>query len=401
MKPEHEQATLRVVFAGGGTGGHVMPGVATAHALRRLVPGAQCLFLATSRPSEREFRRALAPFEVMEIPAARWGGLAQKLRFAAAAPLAADRALEVLRAFHPHLVVGLGGYSSVLPVLTARALALPTMLFESNAVPGRVVRALAPVVDCVQLQWEVARRHLLARETIVTGNPVRDSLLGGHKIAARCRLGLAAYRCTVLVMGGSQGARALNRTLASALRHLSKEPDMLPDGGLQVLHLTGAERLTDAWDAPCDAVRYRPVGFLHRMADAYAAADLAVSRAGGSSLAELTAVGLPSVLVPYPHAADDHQTANAAVVAEAGAALAVSQAKLTGGVLAKLISELARDPKRLDYMASRARALGRPDAADAVARHIAAMAHLELQDAHVVREHIHREKTGTSLSRAA
>jgi len=368
-----------VIFAGGGTGGHIMPGAATAEALHALLPGARCLFLATDRGSERQCRRALAGFEVLEMPAARWEGLAQKARFAATAPLALVRCVEVLRGFRPHVVVGLGGYSSVLPVLAARALGLRTMLFESNAIPGRVVRALAPLVDCVQVQWSATGRCLRARRVTVTGNPIRDGVLRSDRAAARARLGLAPARCTLLVMGGSQGALALNRLALGALRRMGERPDMLPQGGMQVLHLTGPAHLEEVLrsDAPCGMV-YRPVGFLHEMEDAYAAADFVVARAGGSSLAELTAAGLPAVLVPFPFAADDHQTANAAVLAEAGAAVAIAQSRLTADTLAALISDIARNAERRAKMAECSRSMGRPDAARAVAAEIAALANFKL-----------------------
>ena len=152
--------SLRVIFAGGGTGGHIMPGAATAQALCDLLPGTRCLFLCTERRSEQHCREAIAGFELAQIPAARWRGMLQKLRFATTSLAAAERSLAILRGFRPHVVVALGGYSCVVPVLLARAVGLPTMVFESNAVPGRVVRALAPLVDCVQLQWPIAGRSV-------------------------------------------------------------------------------------------------------------------------------------------------------------------------------------------------------------------------------------------------
>lgn len=374
MTPTPHTESLRVLFAGGGTGGHLMPGAAIASALSDAMPGARCLFLTTPRRSEQHCHSVLRPFETAEVPAARWGGLVRKLRFALTSLPAASRSLEVMRDFQPHAVVGLGGYSCVVPVLVARALALPTMILESNAVPGRVVRLLAPAVDCVQLQWREARRRLSGRRTVVTGNPVRPSLLEGNPIAARQRLGLAPERVTLLVMGGSQGALAINQGLEAALRHLCRNGETGPES-LQILHLTGPRHLEEARRTPVGRdLIYRPLGFLDRMEDAYAAADVVLGRAGGSTLAETTALGLPSLLVPYPHATDGHQLANAQVLARAGAALVIRQNHLTPDLLADLLQEVAERPGWLRSMAQHARTLGRPRAAQSVAAELARMA---------------------------
>jgi len=366
---------LRVIFAGGGTGGHIMPGAATAQALCELLPGSRCLFMCTDRRSELHCRHAIAGFELAEIPAARWRGALQKLRFAATSLAAARRSIEIFSNFRPHVLVGLGGYSCVVPVLLARALGVPTMIFESNAVPGRVIRALAPLVDCVQLQWPTTKRRLRARHVLICGNPVRACLLQGDRRSARARLGLHPDRCTLLATGGSQGALALNRLLISALQYVAGEGATSEPRGLQVLHLTGSEHLAEARGyAPPPGLTYQARAFVTQMEDAYAAADLVLSRAGGSTLAELTAVGLPSILIPYPHASDNHQSANAALLAEAGAAVVLSQRKLTPRKLGALIADLVHHPERIASMAARATALGRPDAAHVVAAQLASMA---------------------------
>ena len=379
MRPGTSEA-LRVVFAGGGTGGHLMPAAATARALCELVPGTRCLFLSTSRECERHCRQAVAPFETARIPAAQWrGGAVQKCRFAAAAAAGVAGCVRLLRGFRPHALVGLGGYSSVAPVLSARLLRVPVMLFESNAVPGRVVRLLAPLADRVQVQWQVAAGRIRAKRVLVTGNPVRAELFGGDGPAARVRLGLAPDRPTLLVIGGSQGSLALNRALAGALPLLAKAPIGPMGGSLQVLHLTGPAHLERATVArPPAGIVYRAVGFETCMRDAYAAADLVLARAGGSTLAELTALGLPCVLVPYPCATDDHQSANAAVLARAGAAIVVPQDRLNAVSLAYSIVGLASSPARRAAMAASARRLGRPGAAAAVAAQLAAMGGYEV-----------------------
>jgi UDP-N-acetylglucosamine--N-acetylmuramyl-(pentapeptide) pyrophosphoryl-undecaprenol N-acetylglucosamine transferase len=249
------------------------------------------------------------------------------------------------------------------------------MLFESNAVPGRVVKALAPVVDCVQVQWAVAARRLRAKRVLFSGNPVRAEILAGSPRGARELLGLAPDRRTLLVTGGSQGALALNRALAAALPLLAGAVGRPLGENLQILHVTGPAHLAEALEAARpEGLIYRAVGFTTRMQDAYAAADFVLARAGGSTLAELSALGLPSILVPYPEATDDHQSANAAVLAQAGAAVAVAQAELSPEMLAGLIADFVNRPMRTEAMADRASALGRPDAAESVAAELAAMA---------------------------
>jgi len=361
---------LRVIFAGGGTGGHLMPGVATAEALRRVYPHSRCLFMVTRRELECDYGSALEGFDAVRVPAVRWGGLVQKLRFAAVSLAALERTMGVFGAFGPDVVVGLGGYGCVVPVLAAKALGIRTMLFESNAVAGRVVRALAPRVDCVQLQWALAAEGVEAKRFLVKGNPVRERIFRGRRERSLARFGLSDQRFTLLVLGGSQGALALNRFV---LATLGRYP--LPVERLQVLHLVGRRHLGEVRDFPLPrGLIYRPVGYLDEMEDAYAVADLVVARAGGSTLAELTAVGLPCVLVPYPYATDEHQKANAKVLTDAGAALCIEEAELSVELLGSVIGRLVSCPHLLRLMAERSGRLGNPEAAMAVAEDIVRLA---------------------------
>lgn len=356
----------RIIFAGGGTGGHVVPAVATAEALAELEPDADCLFLGTERESEEALEEILKGYRVLRIPAVQCRSVAQRLRFPFDFLGAADRAVSVYRSVRPRVVVGLGGYSCVVPVLIAKALNVPTMLFESNAIPGAAVRALAPLADCVQVQWEVAAERLHAKRCLVTGNPVRKAILEADRAAALRRLGLSEGRCTMLVMGGSQGALSVNRVLLRALKKLAVEA-----GVLQVLHLAGPAhiRAVRGSEVP-GGIIYRAVGFLPNMGDAYAVADFALARAGGGTVAELAAAGVPSVLVPYPYARDKHQDANARVLADAGAAVSVDQDHLNADLLAAIIRDLVEMPDLRSRMAKKARKLARPDAAKVVAGEI-------------------------------
>jgi UDP-N-acetylglucosamine--N-acetylmuramyl-(pentapeptide) pyrophosphoryl-undecaprenol N-acetylglucosamine transferase len=293
------------------------------------------------------------------------------VRFTIRSVLTAGRVLHIVRRFRPHVVVGLGGHNCVVPALMGRLLGICTVLFESNAIPGRAVRLLAPLADCVALQWAQAATGLRAQRVLLAGNPVRARLFGVPQEAARRRLGLAPGKQTLLVMGGSQGALALNQVLYATLESVRAR-----GVDLQVVHLTGVAHLPAAleWREARGFPSYRAIGFTDRMEDAYGAADFVVARAGGSTLAELTALGLPAILVPYPHHADGHQRANAAVLAEAGAALTIQQSELNERRLAAAVAALAVDERLRRRMAECARRMGRPEAALAVASELAAMA---------------------------
>ncbi|MFO8006408.1 MAG: UDP-N-acetylglucosamine--N-acetylmuramyl-(pentapeptide) pyrophosphoryl-undecaprenol N-acetylglucosamine transferase [Candidatus Brocadiia bacterium] len=364
--PDRAGSALRVMFAGGTSGGHLMPGVAVAKALRELMPAARCLFLLGRRSAEDDCRGVLNGFEVADVPDTPWAGALSKALFPARCTAAAARVGRALRRFRPHVLVALGSYNSAVPLALARALGLPCALFEANAVPGRLVRALAPLADVVMLQWAGVARRLTCRRALATGNPVRPELFGVSRAGARDRLGLARNRFTLLALGGSQGARGLNRLVRRAVRRI--------EAPLQVLHVAGNAHLEDRGGESSSAIPCRTVGFLDRMEDGYAAADLVLSRAGASTLAELTALGLPAILVPHPYSPNRHQQANAAVLQRAGAAIVKHQAELTPRRLAHLVERLAADPERLQQMAERARRLGRPDAARRVARELAHMA---------------------------
>ncbi|MGD2174317.1 MAG: UDP-N-acetylglucosamine--N-acetylmuramyl-(pentapeptide) pyrophosphoryl-undecaprenol N-acetylglucosamine transferase, partial [Candidatus Brocadiaceae bacterium] len=353
MRKQRENGSPRVAFAGGSSGGHLMPGVAVAEALRALVPGSRPMFLTTGRKVERHCGEAIAEFESVSVPATPWTGAGGKLLFPARCVLAMGRIRRLLGEFRPHAAVGLGGCNSIIPVLAARLSGVPTLLLEGNAVPGRAVRVLGPVADCVAVQWQEAARHLCARRIVVSGNPVRRHLFGGDRSAARRRLGLEEHRLTLLAMGGSQGALSLNGILQEALTELRAD--------LQVLHLTGVDHLHAALRSPAnERPSYRPIGFLPRIGEAYAAADFVLARSGASTLAELTALGLPSILVPYPWASAREQHANANILRRAGAAVVLDQSRLTAERLRRAIEALAADPDRLGRMSEAASRVGRP-----------------------------------------
>jgi UDP-N-acetylglucosamine--N-acetylmuramyl-(pentapeptide) pyrophosphoryl-undecaprenol N-acetylglucosamine transferase len=352
-----------VVIAGGGTAGHVFPALALARRLR--AGGADVTFAGT--PEGPEARLAVAEgfgFTAVEARPFPREVSAGALR----APLAAARGVRACRPLveGADVVVGMGGYVSVPPVLAAFAARRPVVLHEQNAVVGLANRLFARWARRIGLSFAEAASALPRRaRAVVTGNPVREEIVAVRErrdaLAAQAwdALGLEPGRRTVLVFGGSQGARRLDEATAGAARLLEDR------GDLQFLVLTGeAHRgVVEEAEGAGGRLRVRALPFLERMELAYAVADLVVARAGASSIAEITVCGLPAILVPYPHATADHQEANARAVERAGAAVVVRDVELTPRVLGTRIATLLADPGALARMGERAEAWAKPDAA--------------------------------------
>lgn len=351
---------LRIVIAGGGTGGHLFPGLAAADAITTAAPRAGITFVGTGRPVEE---RALAAkpygYRVLRAPRLERSlhplNLLMPVRFACAAA----RARKLLRELKPALVIGTGGYGSAPVVVAARLRRTPTAILEQNIIPGLTNRLLSRVADLACVAFEPSRDWLADRvKVVVTGNPVRDVRDADDVEGARARLGLDAGTFTVFVFGGSQGAQRLVSATAAAL-------DELVDRDVQLVVQTGDAATLDVPAPWRGRLVVRP--FFDEIYDCYRAADLVVCRAGGG-VAEVLAFGRPMVLVPYPFAAHGHQQRNAAYVEQEGAAVVVEDEDLDGAKLAALILELQNDDGRRGAMARAGRELGRPDAAQQVAR---------------------------------
>lgn len=353
---------MRVVIACGGTGGHIYPGLAVAAALRARDPRTDILFIGGAGLEARLVPQAGWPFRAV---AARPFPRALSLRaLQAVAALARGtvQALRLLRAAPPHVVVAMGGYASA-PVGTAALLArIPLVLQEQNLFPGAANRVLARWAARIAIPHE-AVRPALPRRSVVTGVPIRAQAVGGDRRRGRVRFGLDPERFTVLVLGGSQGARSLNAAVPAAAAALA-DP-----AAVQILHQAGRGQADEvaARAATIHAPRYVAVGYIEDIADAYAAADLVVCRAGAGTLAEVTANGRPCIAVPYPHATAGHQDANARLLARHGAAVVIPDPDLSGQRLAAAIDALRVDPGRLQAMAAASAQMGRPRAAAQVA----------------------------------
>jgi UDP-N-acetylglucosamine--N-acetylmuramyl-(pentapeptide) pyrophosphoryl-undecaprenol N-acetylglucosamine transferase len=348
---------VKVLLAGGGTGGHLIPALALAQALRDAVAGVELLLVGAERGIEAEllprqaFRHRLLPIE--PIYRRTWW---RNARWLWLAPRVWRDVGRLLREERPAIVIGTGGYAAGPIVLRAQRAGLPTVVVEENAFPGLTTRWLARAARQVHLGFPEARERLSPgahTEIFALGNPVRPPEPGDSR-AARRGLGLDPDRPTVLVFGGSQGAQALNYAVAAALerRLLARANVVWGTGTAQAANL--------ARYAVPERVVVR--GFFDSMTEPYRAADLVVSRAGAMTVAELCAWGKASILVPLPTAAANHQTHNARALAAAGAAWHLPEHDLTAPGLAQLINELLGDVARLASLGDRARARGHPNA---------------------------------------
>lgn len=340
------------VIAGGGTGGHLYPGIAIAEELRRRRPGARILFAGRGLPLER----SIVERHGYSLLPVRSGGvvgksIGRRLSGAFLALRGFFESMRTLQRLKPKAVVGVGGYASFPMVLAAAARRIPTLVQEQNAVPGLSNRLLGRVASEIALTYDDTRRFFGGRGRL-TGNPIRAEFLD-------VRPAPRGDRWRLLVFGGSQGARALNSAILDALPHLEAER-----GRLSIVHGTGPadeERVRQAYAARAFAAEVLP--YITDIRAAYAGADLVIARAGASTCSELAACGRAAILVPLPTAAHDHQTRNAESVARAGAAVLLKEKDLSGEALAFAIRTLLRDPARIEAMEKAARTLARPDAA--------------------------------------
>jgi len=355
-------ASFRAVIACGGTGGHLFPGLAVAEVLKGR--GHEVLLVISEKAIDDLALRQNDEFRTHKLPSV---GMPSALspafvRFVRRSWESLGDCGSLYRKFRPAVVLGMGGFTSTAPLLAGRLQKLPALIHESNAIPGRANLLAARFVTRILLGFDAARIRFPNRDCSVTGTPVRRTL--GSKIPAaeaRERLKLDPRLPTLLVMGGSQGASAINRILFQIVPLLAGRP-------FQIVHLTGErdDRLAAA-NYQREGLRHFVAPFHHRMEEAYSAADLAISRAGAASLSELCHFGLPSVLVPYPFAADDHQSANARVFLDAGAAEMVVESRIVTEPFAALVSNLLEDPVRRGRMAEAAAAVLPRDAANNVA----------------------------------
>ncbi len=368
MYSHRDSGKTRLVITGGGTGGHVFPGIAVAEALSGMTP-LEVLWIGTGRKVEVD---ALSVTEwehaVLDVMPIKGTGLAHRIKAVLTLPAAVVRAAAWLKRFRPHVVLGVGGYVSG-PVLMASKMAgIPSAIHEQNAVPGLANRMAARFASRIFITYRESAAFFGDAETELTGNPVRGSILSSGSRSYPVAPG--GRRPSLLILGGSQGAAALNRVACAAVRSLWQSGKKI-----HIVHQTGAAAEEET------AQYYKREGidasvraFITDMAAAYREADLVISRAGATTLAELTALGKPSILIPYPYAADNHQEKNARAMTDAGAAVMFREADIGAVRLAGEIEDIVTDSKRLASMSQAAWKLGKRDAASRIARELMKLA---------------------------
>ena len=346
---------MRVLIAAGGTGGHIYPGIAVAQEIMRRDSQSQVRFVGTARGLETKLVPK-AGFDLTLIDSAglKSVSLVARMKGLVILPKSFVSAGRVIREFRPDVVVGAGGYVSGPVVLMAALMRRPTLVMESNALPGWTNRVLARFVNRAAVSFEQALPFFRGRG-VVTGNPVRREFF---EIPAKQR---EPGKLSLLVFGGSQGARAINEAMVAALPGLKTLPVEL-----RIKHQTGPadfEKVKAGYAAAGWTDRADVCSYIDNMMNDFAAADLVICRAGATTTAELIAAGKASIMIPFPYAADDHQRKNAEALQAAGAARMILQQEASGERLVKEIEELARDPQQLDRMEAASRRLARGDAA--------------------------------------
>lgn len=352
---ENIRRSLNVAIAGGGTGGHLFPGIAVAEAFRMKDPQNEILFVGVGNPFEKAaLERAGYPQRTVSIEGIKGRGLWAKARAGLKIPVALFQAAGILSEMRADLVVGVGGYAAGPVAMAAWFKRIPVVICEQNTVPGITNRLLFPVARRIYLSFEATRGRIDPEKRRVSGNPVRQSFIEGGDVEIGEKKGF-----TTLVVGGSQGAHAINMAFVAALAYLRRKEC------IRIVHQTGAADRDQVARAYADAgINAEVKAFFHDMASRYRRADLVVCRAGATTVAELTALGKAALFIPYPYAADNHQEFNARSLVDAGAAQMVLERDLSGAELAERLDRLAENPATLADMAARSKMLGRPEAAE-------------------------------------
>ncbi|PYL05660.1 MAG: undecaprenyldiphospho-muramoylpentapeptide beta-N-acetylglucosaminyltransferase [Verrucomicrobia bacterium] len=351
---------MNAVIACGGTGGHLFPGIAVAEVLHER--GHEVMLFVSEKEIDALALSTRSQFRFEKLPTIGFPSFYSPAIFGFLRRFneSLARCRSIYQNFKPQAVLGMGGFTSTAPILAGRLRGISTFIHESNAVPGRANRLTARMVRAVLLGFKECAQFFPRVRTEVTGTPVRTELKRIDRELARQKLGLRHDRLTMLVMGGSQGASGINQALIKAM-------PLLRDLPLQVVHLSGTrdERLV-ADNYQRENLPAFVTCFHHQMEEIYSAADFAIARAGAASLAELALFGLPSILIPFPYATDDHQTRNAEIFVRAGAAVLVKESQIVDDSLAHKIRELIEDRQKLRRMSESAEHLAPKDAANRV-----------------------------------
>ncbi|MBK8169999.1 MAG: undecaprenyldiphospho-muramoylpentapeptide beta-N-acetylglucosaminyltransferase [Sandaracinaceae bacterium] len=353
----------KIIVAGGGTGGHLFPGVAIVEELRRRTPGIDPVFVGTRRGIEARVIPAMGEtLELIDVAPLKGLRAKQIAESLALLPKAMSQAVSIVRRVRPQLVLGVGGYASGPVLAAAAAMRIPTALLEPNAHIGLTNKLLSNMVGRAYVAHQHMLRSFGEKRARLLGTPVRRAFVDASRLAQMDPEGFEARARRVLVLGGSQGARSLNVLVPEALAK-----SHVAERGIEIVHQAGAAMVAEV------QARYAQLGvsatvvpFIEDMARAYSSSSVVISRAGAATVAELSAIGRAAILIPFPQATDDHQTKNAEALMQEGAALMMKESAFSVDELAYQVQELVADPYRRAQMAMAARRVGHPEAAAAI-----------------------------------
>ncbi|HEY3424712.1 MAG TPA: undecaprenyldiphospho-muramoylpentapeptide beta-N-acetylglucosaminyltransferase [Negativicutes bacterium] len=361
---------MRIIMSGGGTGGHIYPAITIVKAIEKVVQPCEVLFVGTQDGLEAD----IIPKEGYSFATIEVRGFERRLSWQNINTVrktlsSVVHSQKIIRDFKPDIVIGTGGYVCGPVLLAASLMRIPTMIQEQNVIPGITNKILARFVKQIAVGYSQAAKYFNNPEKVIfSGNPIRAEVMSASREAGVAALGLNPSKQTILVSGGSRGARSINQAMLSVYQYVAARKD------IQLLHVTGQNEYNGIVGnvkqygidiTNCGNIIIKP--YLYNMPEALAATDLAIFRAGAIGLAELTARGIPAILIPYPYAAANHQEFNARVMERQGAAIVIRDAELDKTNLIEIISGLLSNPTRLADMAKASKALGRPDAAKTIA----------------------------------
>lgn len=350
---------MKVVVSGGGTGGHIYPALSFIKEMKRQDRSVEVLYIGTETGLEKDIvPRENIPFETISISGFKRSFSFENIKTIVRFIKGTNHAKKLLKEFQPDVVVGTGGYVSAPVVFAASRLSIPTVIHEQNSVPGLTNKFLSKFVDRIAVCFDESRRYFPEDKVVLTGNPRASEVRDASAERGRRELNLDPLKRTVLVVGGSRGAQPINDLLLSVMPELGNKR-------YQIVYVTGSvhyERIVEKIGAIPKNVIIKP--YLHRLPDVLAATDLVVARAGATTLAEITALGLPSILIPSPYVTNNHQEKNARALEKNGAALVRLERELTGEQLLHDIDAILFNEARRIQMANSAKKLGRIDAAN-------------------------------------
>lgn len=359
---------MKAILTGGGTGGHIYPAVSIAKEIQKRYKDAEIIFVGTERGLESK----IVPKEGFELKIIKVRGFERKLTVknlvaVKEAALSFVDVRRIIRDFKPDIVIGTGGYVSGTVMLSAALMGIPTLLHESNAFPGLTNKILFRFIDKIALNFEEAAKYFnKSSKMVVTGNPIRNDIFDITKHAGMRELDFDESLPLVLVTGGSRGARKINQSILSFAEYCSKT------GKLQLLHMTGDTQYQSVLQSykdrgiPVDSPYIKVVPYLYNMPYALAASDLIINRCGAMTLSEITALGKPSILIPFPYSADNHQEYNGRALEKKGAAVVIIEKDLTEDKLKNSILELFSDKEKLEMMSANSKKLGIRNASEKI-----------------------------------